>query len=98
MTETTPVDPLARVRDIALLLPGAHEQSAAGATTFLVDQRPFATVNADGTCVALRSGDGADAWSDVMLDDATDWTLVEDRVARSWELSAPAGLLEAGGR
>jgi phosphoribosylglycinamide formyltransferase-1/phosphoribosylamine--glycine ligase/phosphoribosylglycinamide formyltransferase/phosphoribosylformylglycinamidine cyclo-ligase len=27
-----------------------------------------------------------------------DWPLVEDRVARSWELAAPARLLEAGGR
>ena len=27
-----------------------------------------------------------------------DWTLVEDRIARSWELAAPGRLLEAGGR
>ena len=27
-----------------------------------------------------------------------DWTLVEDRIARSWELAAPRRLLEAGGR
>ena len=27
-----------------------------------------------------------------------DWPLVEDRIAQSWELAAPAGLLEAGGR
>jgi hypothetical protein len=31
------------------------------------------------------------------LDD-TDWDHVGDRVARSWELAAPAKLLEAGGR
>ena len=30
--------------------------------------------------------------------DAVDWALVEDRIARSWELAAPARLLEAGGR
>lgn len=30
--------------------------------------------------------------------DDVDWALVEDRVARSWELAAPARLLEAGGR
>jgi hypothetical protein len=28
----------------------------------------------------------------------TDWSQVEDRIARSWELAAPARLLEAGGR
>ena len=27
-----------------------------------------------------------------------DWPLVEDRIARSWELAAPAARLEAGGR
>lgn len=27
-----------------------------------------------------------------------DWPHVEDRIARSWELAAPARLLEAGGR
>lgn len=27
-----------------------------------------------------------------------DWSLVEDRIARSWELAAPRRLLEAGGR
>lgn len=27
-----------------------------------------------------------------------DWTLVGDRIARSWELAAPPRLLEAGGR
>lgn len=31
------------------------------------------------------------------LDD-TDWDHVADRLARSWELAAPARLLEAGGR
>jgi hypothetical protein len=28
----------------------------------------------------------------------TDWDLVGDRIARSWELAAPRRLLEAGGR
>jgi hypothetical protein len=27
-----------------------------------------------------------------------DWTLIEDRIAHSWELAAPERLLEAGGR
>lgn len=30
--------------------------------------------------------------------DAVDWDLVGDRIAESWELSAPRRLLEAGGR
>ncbi|TKD51181.1 MmcQ/YjbR family DNA-binding protein [Sphingomonas baiyangensis] len=30
--------------------------------------------------------------------DDTDWTHVENRIARSWELAAPRRLLEAGGR
>lgn len=37
-------------------------------------------------------------WVAVALDGDVDWTLVEDRIARSWELAAPQGLLEAGGR
>jgi len=30
--------------------------------------------------------------------DDTDWNLVSDRIASSWELAAPRRLLEAGGR
>ena len=30
--------------------------------------------------------------------DAADWDHVGDRIAESWELAAPPGLLEAGGR
>lgn len=30
--------------------------------------------------------------------DSVDWALIEDRIARSWELAAPGRLLEAGGR
>lgn len=41
---------------------------------------------------------GASGWVSIDLGNEVDWTLVEDRIARSWELSAPAGLLEAGGR
>jgi phosphoribosylglycinamide formyltransferase-1 len=37
-------------------------------------------------------------WVSVNLKDDPDWPLVEDRIARSWELAAPARLLEAGGR
>lgn len=96
MSDTQKTDAIARVREIALLLPGAREQAADGATTFMVDQHPFAKLNDNGTCVTLRTSTGE--WSDVALNDAADWTLVEDLIARSWELSAPAGLLEAGGR
>lgn len=41
---------------------------------------------------------GASGWVSIDLGGDIDWTMVEDRIARSWELSAPAGLLEAGGR
>jgi hypothetical protein len=37
-------------------------------------------------------------WVSMRLGDDTDWALVDDRIARSWELAAPARLLEAGGR
>lgn len=37
-------------------------------------------------------------WVAVDLAGDVDWQLVEDRMARSWELAAPRGLLEAGGR
>ena len=42
---------------------------------------------------------GASGWVSIDLaGDDVDWTLVEDRIARSWELAAPRRLLEAGGR
>lgn len=41
---------------------------------------------------------GPSGWVGVNLKGDVDWTLVEDRVARSWELAAPKRLLEAGGR
>ncbi len=41
---------------------------------------------------------GSSGWVAVDLGGEADWTLVEDRVTRSWELAAPAALLEAGGR
>ncbi len=37
-------------------------------------------------------------WVGMTLSGDVDWALVEDRIARSWELAAPARLLEAGGR
>lgn len=41
---------------------------------------------------------GPSGWVGVNLTGDVDWPLVEDRIARSWELAAPARLLEAGGR
>lgn len=41
---------------------------------------------------------GLAGWVAIDLAGEVDWQLVEDRVARSWELAAPRRLLEAGGR
>lgn len=41
---------------------------------------------------------GSSGWVSVDLGGEADWALVDDRVARSWELAAPKRLLEAGGR
>ncbi|GGB32774.1 phosphoribosylglycinamide formyltransferase [Sphingomonas metalli] len=41
---------------------------------------------------------GPAGWVAIDLAGDPDWALVEDRIARSWELAAPARLLEAGGR
>jgi hypothetical protein len=39
------------------------------------------------------------SWVSINLaDENTDWDLVGDRIAASWELAAPRRLLEAGGR
>ncbi|HEX8554929.1 MAG TPA: phosphoribosylglycinamide formyltransferase [Sphingomonas sp.] len=41
---------------------------------------------------------GPSGWVGVSVAGDADWPLIEDRIARSWELAAPASLLEAGGR
>ncbi len=41
---------------------------------------------------------GTSGWVAMTLTGDVDWPLVEDRIARSWELAAPRRLLEAGGR
>lgn len=41
---------------------------------------------------------GPGGWIAIRLSGEPDWTLVDDRIARSWELVAPRRLLEAGGR
>ncbi|EZP48836.1 MULTISPECIES: hypothetical protein [unclassified Sphingomonas] len=85
---------LTRVRDLALLLPEAAERDEDGAPTFTVADTPFARLRGDG--VEVRGDDGG--WSTMSLADDADWALIEDRIAHSWELAAPRGLLEAGGR
>ena len=41
---------------------------------------------------------GPSGWVGMNLLGDVDWALVDDRIARSWELAAPRRLLEAGGR
>ncbi|MEH3104724.1 MAG: MmcQ/YjbR family DNA-binding protein [Sphingomonas phyllosphaerae] len=85
-----------RVRAIALLLPEAVERTTDVGADFLVDGKIFVhVVEGAAAMVRVRGADGEIA---VTLGDDADWTLVEDRVARSWELTAPRRLLEAGGR
>lgn len=98
MTEPQTTPSIARVRAIAMLLPGAHETVIDEATVFLVDQQPFVKVDSAGRAIVLRTAEDGEIWTNVDLGEAADWTLIEDRIARSWELSAPTGLLEAGGR
>ena len=117
-------DPLARVREIALLLPEAEERESHGQPTFFVAGKQFAQCrddhHGDGrtvVCVRTSGADeqamlldaapevysrpaylGSSGWVAVDLTGDADWSLVEDRIARSWELTAPRRLLEAGGR
>ncbi|MEG8039097.1 MmcQ/YjbR family DNA-binding protein [Sphingomonas sp. LR60] len=85
-----------RVRAIALLLPEVVERPTNEGADFLVDGKVFAqVVESSAPAVRVREAAGDVV---VTLGDDADWTLVEDRVARSWELTAPRRLLEAGGR
>ncbi len=86
--------PLDRVRQVALQLPEAEERVDDGESAFLVAGEAFAAVRDDR---ALRVR-GAAGWEDVDLAGDVDWPAVDDRIAHGWELVAPAGLLEAGGR
>ncbi|WP_375403488.1 hypothetical protein [uncultured Sphingomonas sp.] len=87
-------DLLTLVRDVAMQLPGAQERVVEGGAEFLVEGNPFARVIGG----ALSVPSGGDGWAEPKHGDDADQTLIEDAVARSWELTAPAGLLEAGGR
>ena len=117
-------DPLTRIRDLAMQLPGAEERESHGQPTFFVAGKQFAQFrrdhHGDGRTVVCVKTSGADeqamlieaapetysrpaylgpsGWVGVELAGEVDWLLVEDRIAQSWELAAPAGLLEAGGR
>jgi hypothetical protein len=90
--------PLDRVRAVALQLPGAEEQTVDGRSIFLVAGVEFATIGNDAVLSVRAADDQAPDPLSMTLTGDVDWTLVEDRVARSWELNAPADLLEAGGR
>jgi hypothetical protein len=124
MTDDLPNPLLARIREIALLLPEAEERESHGQPTFFVAGKQFAQFrrdhHGDGLTVVCVRTSGADeqamlldaapdtytrpaylgpsGWVGVNLAGEPDWTLVEDRIARSWELAAPRRLLEAGGR
>ncbi|WP_294305352.1 hypothetical protein [Sphingomonas yabuuchiae] len=93
-------DFLSRIRDIAMLLPGTTEQGGDGEIHFLVEGSPFLRVSGTSSTIHLCVADEGQElhWSEVTLSADSDWTLVEDRIARSWELVAPTELLEAGGR
>lgn len=117
-------DPLDRIREIALLMPGTEERVSHGQPTFFVGGKQFAQVrndhHGDGrhvVCVRTSGDDeqamllgavpevysrpaylGPSGWVGVTIAGDPDWALIEDRIARSWELAAPRALLEAGGR
>lgn len=93
-------DTLTRIRDIAMLLPGTTEDTQASETRFLVEGKPFVRVAQDASGMHVCAADeGTEPhWSEIALSGDIDWTLIEDRIARSWELVAPTELLEAGGR
>ncbi|MEN2746408.1 hypothetical protein [Sphingomonas sp. T9W2] len=84
MTET-----LDRIREAVKVLPAVEERQEHGTTVFLVEGEAF--VRVDGAA-AVRGDDG---WVALPYGDGT---VIDDAVAHAWELAAPRGLLEAGGR
>ncbi|MEK9212085.1 MmcQ/YjbR family DNA-binding protein [Sphingomonas sp. 2378] len=93
-------DHLSRIRDIAMLLPGTTEEAKDGEACFLVEGEAFVRVSTEAATLHVCTADPSNepCWADIPLSGDVDWTLVEDRIARSWELVAPTALLEAGGR
>jgi hypothetical protein len=111
MTDPSPAqsgdasDALPRIRAFAMLLPEVEERSEDGQPTFFVAGTPFAQVRKGDDrirpIVSVRGSNddtGAADWLALSLANDADWALIEDRIARSWELAAPDRLLEAGGR
>lgn len=86
---TTPLD---RIRQVATAMPEVEERGGDDGAAFAVAGRVFATVSGD----TLRLTGDDDGVVDLTGD--PDWSAIEDRVAHAWELAAPDGLLEAGGR
>jgi len=87
------------VRDVALTLPETDE--LAGKSIFTVAGEAFVKFDGDATMMVRGVEGDATAstnWKSIDLTGDIDWVSVEDRIARSWELTAPAHLLEAGGR
>ena len=91
MTDT----PLDHVRATALLLPEVGEVIG-DVPTFDVAGGPFAMV--DGLALHLLVDADPETFTTIQLSDDVDWPEIEDRLARAWEIAAPARLLEAGGR
>ncbi len=79
-----------KVRASAMLLPGV--EASPDGRAFEVEGTPFARI--EGDTLHVKDGD----WVSVPIDRNADWTLIDDRIARAWELAAPRDLLEAGGR
>ena len=77
---------LDHIREAVKVLPGVEERQEDGATVFLVEGEAFVRVDGGAT---VRGDDGWIALPGDAIDDA---------VAHAWELAAPRGLLEAGGR
>lgn len=89
-------DLLDRIRETALALPEVEERPEGDTHVFYVAGEPFVRVRGDD--IAVR-GDGPTLeWIGVPVKVDPESPLVDDRIARSWELTAPARLLEAGGR
>ncbi len=87
---------LDRLRAAALALPEAKETLDDGVTAFDVAGKVFATMSGDALHVLADDED--ERFATINLAGDPDWALIEDRVARGWELAAPRRLLEAGGR
>lgn len=116
---------LARVRDLALGLPGTAERLSHGSPGFHIEKGKFFAYfwhnhHSDGETVVIVKTSGRDeqeqliemdpdfyfspaylgpsGWIAMRLDrPETDWVLVGDRIAESWEMVAPRRLLEMGG-